>query len=217
MSLLFQDLRFALRTLLKQPGFTVVSLLTLALGIGANTAIFSIVDAVVLRPLPYREPDRVVMMWSHWTNWTKTWVSESELADYRAQATALEHVAAFDTTSFNLTGAGDAVRVGAIQAQAPTFAALGVQPIAGRLFTADEDRPGQPKVALLGEGLWRSQFGSDPTIVGRDIQLDAVPYTVIGILPASVRTPIQYASRAPGQVWVPLALDPPDPRERGNH
>jgi putative ABC transport system permease protein len=212
-----QDFRFALRTLLKEPSFTLVSLLTLALGIGANTAIFSIVDAVVLRPLPYREPDRVVMMWSHWTNWTKTWLSEPELADYRAQATTLEHVAGFDTASFNLTGAGDAVRVGAIQAQASMFEALGVTPIAGRLFATQEDRPGQPRVVLLAEGLWRSQFGSDPSIIGRDIQLDAVPYTVVGILPEAVRAPIQYASRTPAQVWVPLALDAPDPRARGNH
>src|SRR5262245_55841893 len=167
MSLLIQDVRFALRTLLKQPSFTLVSLLTLALGIGANTAIFSIVDAVVLRPLPYREPDRVVMMWSHWTNWTKTWVSGPELADYRAQATTLDSVVAFDTASSNPIGAGEAVRVGAIQAQASMFDAIGVSPIAGRLFTTQEDRPGQPHVALLAEGLWRSQFGSDPSIVGR--------------------------------------------------
>src|SRR5262245_58207320 len=217
MSLLIPDARFAVRTLLKQPSFILVSLLTLALGIGANTAIFSVVNAVVLRPLPYREPDRVVMMWSHWTNWRKPWASEPELADYRAQATTLEHVAGFDTASFNLTGAGDAVRVGAIQAQASMFDALGVNPILGRLFTVQEDRPGQTRVALLGEGLWRSQFGSDPSIVGRDIQLDAVRYTVVGILPDAVRAPIQYASRTPAQVWVPLALDRPDPRERGNH
>src|SRR5262245_24408636 len=214
---LLSDVRFALRTLVKQPAFTLVSLLTLALGIGANTAIFSIVNAVVLRPLPYREPDRVVMMWSHWTRWTKTWVSEPELADYRAQATTLEHVAAFDTASFNLTGAGEAVRISAIQAQASAFDALGVQPIAGRLFTAEEDRPGQAHVALLSEGLWRSQFGADPSILGRDVQLDAVPYKVVGILPAPVRVPIEYSRRTPGQVWVPLALDTPDPQQRGSH
>src|SRR5262245_57820522 len=212
---LLQDVRIAVRTLLKQPSFTLVSLLTLAIGIGANTAVFSIVEAVLLRPLPYREPDRVVMMWSHWTNWTKTWVSEPELADYRAQATTLEHVSAFDTASFNLTGAGEAVRVGAIQAQASMFDALGVRPVAGRLFTAQEDRPGEAQVVLLSEGLWRSQFGSNPSIVGRNIQLDAVPYTVVSILPDGVRAPIQYASRTPAQVWVPLALKPPDPNERG--
>src|SRR5471030_760961 len=103
----FQDLRFALRGLVKQPGFTFVALLTLALGIGANTAIFGIVNAVLLRPLPYREPDRVVLLWSHWINWTKTWVSQPELVDYQQQARSLEHVAAYSSTSFNLTGSGD--------------------------------------------------------------------------------------------------------------
>ena len=98
------DLRYAIRTLVKQPAFTLVALLTLALGIGANTAIFGIVNAVLLRPLPYHEPDRVVLLWSHWTNWTKTWLSEPELADYQRQARSLEHVAAFSSTSFNLTG-----------------------------------------------------------------------------------------------------------------
>ena len=117
MSTLLQDLRFALRGLAKQRGFTLVALLTLALGIGANSAIFGIVNAVLLRPLPYQDPDRVVLLWSHWTNWTKTWVSQGELVDYQEQARSLEHVAAFSSTSFNLTGGGDPLRVLAAQVQ----------------------------------------------------------------------------------------------------
>src|SRR5471030_907059 len=162
----FQDLRFALRGLARQPGFTLVALLTLALGIGANTAIFWIVNAVLLRPLPYREPDRVVLLWSHWINWTKTWVSQGEVVDYQEQARSLEHVGAFSSTSFNLTGGGDPLRVRAAEVQPAVFAALGAQPIAGRVFTADEDLPGHAHVVLLTEGLWRSQFGSSPSIVG---------------------------------------------------
>ena len=119
------DLRYAGRALVKQPNFTLVALVTLALGIGANTAIFSIVNAVLLRPLPYHEPDRVVMLWSHWTNWSKTWVSHGEVDDYQRLAPSLEHVAAFDTTSFNLTGGGDPLRVRAAQVQPEIFAALG--------------------------------------------------------------------------------------------
>src|SRR5258706_15728219 len=111
MPTLLQDLRYAIRTFIRQPAFMLLALLTLALGIGANTAIFGIVDAVLLRPLPYREPDRVVLLWSHWTNWTKTWVSEPELADYQQQATSLEHVASFSSASFNLTGGGEPPRV----------------------------------------------------------------------------------------------------------
>jgi putative ABC transport system permease protein len=216
---LLQDLRYAIRTLAKQPSFTLVALVTLALGIGANTAIFGIVNAVLLRPLPYHEPDRVVVMWSHWTNWTKTWVSEPELADYQQQARTLEHVAAFSSTSFNLTGGpgSEPLRVLAAQVQSEMFAALGATPIAGRVFTADDDRPGHERVVMLTEGLWRSQFGSDPSIVGRTIDLDATAYTVVGVLPAALRLPLDYASRTFTQIWVPLALGPVDPQQRGNH
>ena len=217
MSTLLQDLRFAVRGLVKQRGFTFVALLTLALGIGANSTIFGIVNAVLLRPLPYQEPDRVVLMWNHWINWSKTWVSQGELVDYQQQARSLEHVAAFDNASFNLTGGGDPLRVRAAQVQPDIFAALGARPIAGRLFTAAEDQPGHEHVVMLTEGLWRSQFGSDPSIVGRSIQLDAQPYTVVGVLPAELRLPLDYASRALTQIWMPLALGPNDPQARGNH
>ena len=217
MSAFLQDLRFALRGLAKQRGFTLVALLTLALGIGANTAIFGIVNAVLLRPLPYQDPDRVVLLWSHWTNWSKTWVSQGELVDYQEQSRSLEHVAAFSATSFNLAGGGDPLRVRAAQVQPEIFAALVAQPIAGRVFTADEDRPGHEHVVMLTEGLWRSQFGSDPSVVGRAIQLDAEPYTVVGVLPTALRLPLDYASRTFTQIWVPLALGPNDPQARGNH
>ena len=217
MSTFVQDVRFALRGLVKQRGFTLVALLTLALGIGANSAIFGIVNAVLLRPLPYRDPDRVVLMWSHWTNWSKTWVSQGELVDYREQARSLDHVAAFSSAAFNLTGGGDPIRVRAAQVQPEIFAALGAKPLVGRVFTTDEDRPGHEHVVMLTEGLWRSQFGSDLTIVGRAIQLDAEPYTVVGVLPAALRLPLDYASRTFTQVWVPLALGPNDPMARGNH
>jgi putative ABC transport system permease protein len=212
-----QDVRFALRGLARQRGFTVVALVTLALGIGANSAIFGIVNAVLLRPLPYEDPEHVVLLWSHWTNWSKTWVSQGELVDYQEQARSLEHVAAFSTTSFNLTGGADPLRVRAAQAQPDIFAALGARPIAGRVFTADEDRPGREHVVMLTEGLWRSQFGADPSIIGRPIQLDAEPYTVVGVLPADLRLPLDYASRTVTEIWVPLALGPNDPQARGNH
>jgi len=216
---LLQDIRYAVRTLAREPAFSLVALLTLALGIGANTAIFGIVNTVLLRPLPYREPDRVVVLWSHWTNWAKTWVSAPELADYQRQARSLEHVAGFTSTSFNLTGGpgSEPLRVVAAQVQADLFDALGAQPIVGRAFTADEDRPGGPRVVVLAEGLWRSRFGSDPSVVGRTIELDAVPYTVVGVLPSALRIPLDYASRTLTQLWVPLALGPADPQERGNH
>src|SRR5262249_8871167 len=157
---LIQDVRYTLRALIKQPGFTLVALVTLALGIGANTAIFGIVNGVLLRPLPYRDADRVVMIWSHWVNWKETWVSEPELADYRNMATTLEYVSGLDSDAFNLTGSGEPMRLRGAQVQADTFGALGVQPIFGRLFTPEDDRPGAPRVVLLNESLWRSRFGS---------------------------------------------------------
>jgi predicted permease len=215
--MLLQDLERAVRGLLKQPGFTAVALLTLALGIGANTAIFGIVDAVLLRPLPYAEPDRVVMLWSHWINWKKTWLSEPEIADYRAQARSLENIAAFTYTPFNLNGAGDALRVRAASVQASIFPALGAKPILGRVFSAEEDTPGRNGVAVLAEGLWRSAFGADPAVVGRTIQLDGISREVIGVLPGSLRLPTDYGTRAAIDLWEPLALDTPDPNERGNH
>ncbi|HEY1909430.1 MAG TPA: ABC transporter permease [Vicinamibacterales bacterium] len=210
------DLRYAIRALAKQPGFTLVALLTLALGIGANTAIFGIVNAVLLRPLPYHEPDRVVLLWSHWINWSKTWVSQAELDDYQ-HAQSLEHVAAFSATSFNLTGGGEAMRVLAAQVQPEIFAALGASPIAGRVFTADEDQPGHERVAMLSEGLWRTRFASDPQIIGHTIQLDASSYTIVGVLPGALLLPLDYGSRTPTQLWVPIALGPTDPQSRGNH
>jgi len=216
-STLLHDLRFGVRLLVKQPGFALITTLTLALGIGANTAIFGIVNAVLLKPLPYQEPDRVVMLWSHWINWKRTWVSEPELADYQHQARSLEHVAGFTTASFNLTGGGEPERIRAMQVQADMFAALGARPLLGRVFTADEDRPGHDHVALISEGLWRVRFGSSPSIVGGAIELDGTPYTVLGVLPASLRLPTEYATRSTAQVWVPLALGPPDPNDRGNH
>jgi predicted permease len=211
------DLRYSFRALWKHPAFTLVAVMTLALGIGANTAIFGIVHGVVLRPLPYHDADRVVLLWSHWTNWTRTWVSEPELADYRTQSRTLEDVAGFTTTSFNLTGSSEPLRVRAAQVQAQAFAALGARPIAGRVFTAEEDRPGHDRVVLLSEGLWRSHFAGDLSVIGRDIQLDAATYEVVGILPGSLRLPTDYGTRSVSELWVPLALAPPDPEARGNH
>jgi hypothetical protein len=142
-STFFQDLRFALRGLAKQRGFTLVALLTLALGIGANSAIFGIVNAVLLRPLPYQDPDRVVLLWNHWINWSKTWVSQGELVDYQEQSRSLEHIAAFSATSFNLTGGGDPMRVRAAQVQPAIFAAR--TSVRWRRSTRSTRRPASPR------------------------------------------------------------------------
>ena len=210
MSTLLQDLRYALRTLRAQPAFTIVAVLTLALGIGANTAIFGIVNGVLLKPLPYGQPDRVVMLWSHWINWNKTWLSPPELDDYQREAHTLQHVARVPIHSFNLTGTGEPLRVRAAQVQPAVFSALGAVPIAGRLFTAEEDRAGHDHVVVLGEGVWRAQFGGDPSIFGKTIALDGArtPSSGCSCVAAAadrLRDPRLH------QLWVPLALGPDDP------
>ena len=216
MSTFLQDLRFTVRTLPKEPGFACIVVLTLALGIGANTAIFGIVNAVLLRPLPYRTRTASCCCGAIGPTGPKRG-SRRRSWPTISSTRSLEHVAAFSATSFNLAAAGEPLRVRAAQVQASIFPALGVQPIAGRVFTAEEDAPGHEHVVLLAEGLWRSRFAADPAIIGRTIALDGTPYTVLGVLPAALRLPLDYASRAVTQLWVPLALGPVDPNQRGNH
>ncbi len=214
---LLQDLRFALRQLWRSPAFAVTAVLTLALGIGATSAIFSVVNGVLLRPLPYAQPDRLAMIYGHWNLKNQAELSESEYWDMREQARSFERIAAYADGSANLTGSGAPQRllVGAFTADA--LPVLGVTPALGRGFTADEDRPGQPQVALLSDGLWRRRFGADPAIIGRKILLDDAPATVIGVMPAGFQLPSHYSGRAM-EAWVPLGLDPATDRsERGFH
>ncbi|HKV73277.1 MAG TPA: ABC transporter permease [Gemmatimonadales bacterium] len=214
---MLEDLRYALRQLRRSPGFTVVAVLTLALGIGANTTIFSLLRGILLRPLPYSEPDRSVMLWSHWKGWDKTWVSPSEVEDYAGQTQIFASVSAFDDGSFTLAGEGEPERVRGGLFSASFFGAAGVQPLLGRTFTADEDRPNGPRLVLLSEGLWRRRYGGDPAIIGRSIRINALPFTVIGVMPAAFRLPIDFSLAEPTQLWTPLQLPPADAGDRGNH
>src|SRR5687767_7658612 len=179
-----QDVKGALRGLWKSPGFAIAALVTLSLGIGATSAIFSVVKAVLLTPLPYEAPEQRVMIWSRWVSFDKTWLSSQEVVDYRNFAKTMTAVAMWTTGQQNLTGAGEPVRLGVGFVSANTFAVLGSRPLAGRMFTDQEDRPNGPPVAVLGYPLWQTQFGSDPAIVGRKIMLNDVPVEVIGIMPA---------------------------------
>ena len=172
---LWQDLRFGARTLGRHPGFAAVAVLTLGLGIGANAAIFSVVNAVLLRPLPWADPDRAVMIWSRWTAFDKTWVASGELMDYRRRATTLEQVAAWGDGQVNLTGDGDPERVAAGGVTANTFSTFGVRPLLGRTFTAQEDVPNGPNLVVLGHALWSRRYAADPGIVGRSILIDGRP------------------------------------------
>jgi len=213
-----QDLRHALRGLRRTPGFTVAALLTLGLGIGATSAIFSVTRAVLLAPLPYEAPGRRVMIWSQWTGWDKTWVSEAELNDYRTRCRTLRRAAAWDSGQINITGAGEPVRVGIGHVTANLFATLGATPLLGRTFTEAEDAPGRNTVAVLGYGLWQRQYGGDPQIVGRTVHLDGKPHLVVGVMPKGFQLPTDYGEDAaqPTELWVPLAINPAEV-ERGSH
>ncbi|MDP3773878.1 MAG: ABC transporter permease [Gemmatimonadales bacterium] len=217
MDSLLQDIRYAGRSLLKSPGFTLAAVLTLALGIGANTAIFSVVRGILLRPLPYDAPDRAVMLWSHWTGWDKTWVSPPEYADYAAQSQIFSSVAAFADASFTLTGEGEAERVRSGLVTANIFGVLGARPLLGRTFLPDEDRPDGPRVVVLGEGVWRRRFGADPGVVGRAIRLNARPYVIVGVMPEEFRLPVDFSVEERTQIWTPLQLRVPDENDRGSH
>src|SRR5262245_54127199 len=211
-----QDLRFGARTLWRNPAFTAVALLTLALGIGANAAMFSVVNAVLLQPLPWSEPDRAVMIWSRWTAFDKTWVATGEVVDYRRRARTLSAVAAWGDGQVNLTGDGPPERVQAGEVTGNTFAVLGVGPILGRTFTAAEDLPNGPNVVVLGHGLWMRRYGGDPGIVGRSIAIDGRSYQVVGVMPPSFLLPTDYQNPQPTQLWMPGRLDPAS-MDHGSH
>src|SRR5437899_8977128 len=197
---LAQDIRFGLRMLRKSPGFTAVAVLTLALAIGANTAIFSVVDAVLLRPLPYENPSRLVWVTEHFAFGPSTVVS-ADFPAWKDRNHVFEQIGAFGGTSgANLTGAGEPTRVSVTNVTTGFFSMLGVQPIAGRTFLADDGKQGQEHVALLNETLWRNRFSADPRIVGETIRLDGTSHIVVGVMPAGVRYP-------QADVWTPLALD----------
>jgi predicted permease len=218
MDQLINDVRHSLRALARQRGFTLVAILTLGLGLGATTAIFSVVRASLLAPLPWSEPDRRVMIWSRWRGWDKTWVSSAEVRDYRA-ARSLRGVAAWGSGQANLTGTGEPERVGAGQATANVFDVLGARPMIGRGFQHGEDLSGTgARVVVLSFSLWHRRFGADPSVVGRTIQIDGAGYEVIGVMPKNFRLPTDFSEdfEEPTELWTPLVLDP-DPNDRGNH
>ena len=213
---MIQDLRFGLRMLLKHKGFTAVAVLTLALGIGANTAIFSVVNAVLLRPLPYPEAARLVRLWESnpARGWPEFSASAPNFTDWRKQQTVCEQLAAYEFATFNFTGSGSPERVAALSVTANLFPALGTLPALGRNFLPEEEQAGRHRVALLSDDLWQRRFGADPQLIGRQIQLNGESYTVVGVMPPRFQL-------TPGaEVWVPLMLDPavqPWRVDRSNH
>ena len=217
MSILFQDLRFAIRQMAKKPGFTAVVVLTMALGIGANAAIFSVLDAVLLRPLPYSQPERLIKVWSRFTGIglpnDQNAVSAPEFRDYQQLNHSFSDLAAISTGSFNLGVKGSPQRVIGAAVSPSLFGMLGAQPLIGRTFLAEEAQPGRDHEAVLSYGLWRRVFGGNPNVIGNTIDIDGVPFAVVGVMPAGFAYPDE------SEIWGPLAFSPDDLSEnnRGSH
>ena len=196
-----QDARFGLRALMRRPGFAMVAILTLGAGMGATTAIFSLIDSVLLRPLPYRDPGRLTLVWETVPSLDMRRVEAAPLTyvDWQQQARSFDALAAFAGGFLNLTGAGAPERLSAIQVTPNLFPALGVEPLAGRWFTRPEGAPGHTDVAVLSYGLWQRRFGGDRGILGQTITLDGRPHEVVGVMPRGFQFPSQGV-----QLWTPI-------------
>src|SRR5437660_7012015 len=212
---LLQDIRYGLRMLVKSTGFTVVAVLTLALGIGANTAIFSYINAWIIKPLPYPQADRLMVFESHdkKNGWTSEHVtSRADFFDFQKQNTSFEQTVAWAGASLNLTGDGRPELVDGGRVTWNFFETLGAKPILGRTFTPDDDRPGATHVVILGEGLWQGRYAGDPRIIGRDITIGGEAYAVVGVMPGEFQFPLVGIAN----LWTPLALTDNQRADRGN-
>jgi putative ABC transport system permease protein len=204
MTKLLQDLRYGARIMLKQPAFTVVAVITLALGIGANTAIFSLVNSILLQPLPFREPDRVVrLIQASPKLGLDTWgVSQANFAAYRDQNRSFETVALYNSGGINLTGAGEPERLPVTNATSDFFKVFGVSPMLGRTFVEGEDAPGKNTVCVISYAFWQRRFGGDENVVGQMLSLNNTPTQIVGVMPPEFKFP-----RLEIDLWIPLALD----------
>lgn len=184
MSTMVQDLRYGLRTLRKSPGFTAVAVLTLAVGIGATTAIFSFVNAILLKPLPYANADRIVRVLEKPPGGTRNGISALNYLDWARQNTVFQYMAAQTGGTATLSGIAEPVELHGARVSPHYFDIFGIRPVLGRAFAAEEDQLGKERVVILSHRLWETQFGADPGIVGRKVILDGLPHEVVGVLPA---------------------------------
>jgi len=216
MSRFLQDLKFATRHLLKSPGFTSVAILIMALGIGANSAIFSVVHAVLLEPLPFSDPDRLVQIWhvppqTSFPGMTRFAVSAANFLDWQKQNDVFSEMALYSGSSYDITGQGKPETIRAGRVTSNFFSVLGVQPVYGRVFVPQEDQPGRNQEIILTWKLFQSRFGSDPKVIGRTMTLDGTPYTIVGVMGPRLTKP-DFA-----QAWTPLGLTAEEAAVRGEH
>lgn len=202
----WQDLRYGVRMLTKSPGFALIAILTLALGIGANTAIFSVVNGVLLNPLPYPHPEQIVSMFTEMPNFKNGSISYPNFEDWRRMNRSFSAIAAYRSWGFNLSGNGEPERLHGEMISAGFFEILGVNPIMGRTFSADEDRIGANPTVMIAEGLWKRKYGSDPNIIGQRMVLNGIGRTIIGVVPSSFHLHIQNFQRGSpvNEVYVPV-------------
>jgi putative ABC transport system permease protein len=217
MGTLLQDVRYSWRSLISHPGFTLVAIIALALGIGANTAIFSVVHAILLEPLPYAKPDQLVWIWESnpGSGITEESTSLPNFVDWRAQNQSFAELTAWSRANLILSGDGEPERLPGSAVAANFFATFGVPPALGRVFVEEENTPGKNRVTVLSHAFWQKRFGSDKSVVGRTITINGNPHTVIGVMPASFRHPDPGAAIAP-DLWVPLAIDKSPNGRRGD-
>jgi len=222
MSTLAQDIRYALRTFAKNPGFALAAVLSLAIGIGANTSIFSVASALLLRPLPYADAERLVILWnrSPGLNITEDWFSTAQYLDIKNGHHGFEQVAIAIGGNYNITGEGEPERVGVIRVSSNLLPMLGVVPAYGRVLAPEEDLPGRPATALLTEGMWARRYGHDPRMIGKSITINGQPYEVAGILPQSFSLPREVLPTLYGteqaDIFLPLPLAPAAAQVRTN-
>ena len=217
---LLSDLRYAARYLRKSPGFTAVAVLTLALGVGANTAVFSLLNAVLLRPLPYPDPDRLVLVWESapFFGLRDSPVSPANYVDWKARSHSFEELGALEDRSFRLIGERTPEVVQGAYLTASLWRALRIRPALGRLFREEDDRAGAPKVAVISDSFWRGRFDAAPDIVGRVVTLNDEKHTIVGVLPPGSEPPAEY-SGVTGHIWAPFgsAYTAQQWTERGRH
>jgi putative ABC transport system permease protein len=211
-----QDLKYGVRVLLKSPGFSAAAVIVLALGIGANTAIFSVVNAVLLRPLPFRDPSRIAMIYhvppqKSFPGMKIFSVSPANFLDWRAQSQAFDSMAIFHGTTMTVTGKDQPEALSGLVVSSEFFSALGATPLLGRTFTPEEDRSGHSDVVVLTHPLWQTRFGGDPQVVGKTLSFNGRAYSIIGVLPAG------FHFFYPGQYFVPLGWTDEDRAVRDNH
>src|SRR5215510_693501 len=223
---MLKELSYAVRSLLKHPAFATIAVLTLALGIGANTAIFSVVNATLLRPLPFQNPERVVMVWGYLAKMAqasdKLPTSSGNFVNLKAQTKSFDSLAAFRAWTWHLTTSGEPELLRGARVSPDFFQAIGVSPILGRSFAPDEDQPNLAPVAIISHGLWQRHFGGDPNVVGKTITLTGESVMVVGVMPQGFQFPgganmipgLQFALQ--NDVWMPLAFTNEDKQRHGN-